>query len=112
MDQARLGCFARPMAARQANRSHIANVGLFRYFVFTNCGRARNHRARTLVARISGEVQVLLFHLDPRKAQAVLHYSAPAAHHVNDKYHQRDNQQQVNQTTRDVEAETKKPQNQ
>jgi hypothetical protein len=37
--------------------------------------------------------------------------NTPSAHQVNDQYHQRNHQQQVNQSARDVEAETKKPQN-
>src|ERR1019366_5374011 len=42
---------------------------------------------------------------------AALHLT-PAAHQVNDQHHQRNHQQQVNQTAGYVEAETKKPQNQ
>jgi hypothetical protein len=100
------------MAAGQADRPHSPNVGLFRYFIFADSDRARYHRAGTLVTRISGEVQVLLFHLESSKAQAMALRHASTAHQVNDQYHERYHQQQVNQTAGDVEAKTKKPQNQ
>jgi hypothetical protein len=104
------------MAAGQADRPHFPDVGLFRYFILAHRDQARYDRARTLVTRISGEVQVLSFHLNPRKLKPLtvkmaLHRT-PAAHQVNDQYHQRNHQQQVNQTAGYVEAETKKPQNQ
>jgi hypothetical protein len=65
--QSRFGCLALPMAAGQADRPHFPEVSLFRYLILAHCGRARYDRARTLVADISGEVQILPFHLDPRK---------------------------------------------
>jgi hypothetical protein len=104
------------MAAGPADRPHFPDVGLFRYFILAHRDQARYDRPRTLVTRISREVQVLFFHLSPRKlnpltVKTALHHT-PAAHQVNDQHHQRNHQQQVNQAAGYVEAETKKPQNQ
>jgi hypothetical protein len=65
MGQTRLGSLALPMTARQANRSDLANVGFFRYFILTHSSQSRHDWASTFVARIGGEVQVLFFHFVP-----------------------------------------------
>jgi hypothetical protein len=53
-----------------------------------------------------------VFSLEYSKAQATALRNTPAAHQVNDQYHHRNHQQQVNQSAPHVEAKTKKPQNQ
>lgn len=54
-----------PMAARQADRSNLSNVGLFRYFILANREGASNDWALTRVTRVSGEVKVLFSHWHP-----------------------------------------------
>jgi len=48
----RPGGVALPMAAWQANRSHLPDVGLFRYFTLTHCGGAWNDWPSAFVTRI------------------------------------------------------------
>ena len=57
-----LGRGALPVSARQADRSHLSNVGFFRYFVLANRKPAGDDWAGTGVTRVSGEVQVLFSH--------------------------------------------------
>jgi hypothetical protein len=56
------GSFILAMAAGQAECSHLAEIGLFGYFVFADSKRAGNDRASALVTRVSREVQVLFSH--------------------------------------------------
>src|SRR5579863_4188858 len=58
----RLGSCTLPMAARQADRSHVADVGFFRYFVLANRQRSCNHWTLACVTPVSGEVQILFSH--------------------------------------------------
>lgn len=55
-NEAPVAVFALPTAARQTDRSHLADLSFFRDFVLTDCNRARNHRTVTLVTVISGKV--------------------------------------------------------
>src|SRR5271166_4572111 len=78
--QTGLGCLALAMAARQANRPHIPDVGFFRYRILTHRERTRYHRARALVTRISREVQVVFFHRNSRNSLTTALRNPPAAH--------------------------------
>src|SRR5216684_5130591 len=64
-DKCRLGYLVLPMAACQANRSYLADVSLFRYFVLTDRKRAGNNRGSAQITRVSGEVEVLFSHWLP-----------------------------------------------
>ena len=64
---ARLSHFALPMPARQANCSHLPNVGLFRDVIFAHRKPAGDNRSSAVVTGISREVKVLCSHLAPLK---------------------------------------------
>jgi hypothetical protein len=53
------------MPARQANCSHLPNVGLFRDVIFAHRKPAGDNRSSAVVAGISREVKVLFSHLRP-----------------------------------------------
>lgn len=57
--------FALPMPARQANCSHLPNVGLFRDVIFAHRKPAGDNRSSAVVTGISREVKVLCSHLCP-----------------------------------------------
>ncbi len=52
------------MAARQADRSYLSDVGLFRYFILANREGASNDWALTRLTPVNGEVKVLFSHLE------------------------------------------------
>src|ERR1051325_7693383 len=62
MCNARLSHLALPMAARQANCSHLSDVGFFRDFIFAHSQPTGNNRTFALVASVSREVEKLFFH--------------------------------------------------
>ena len=62
MRDARLSHLALPMAARQANCSHLSDVGFFRDFIFAHSQPTGNNRTFAFVASVSREVEILFFH--------------------------------------------------
>jgi hypothetical protein len=58
-DRRRGGRVALPMAARQADCTHLPDVSFFRYVIFTDRNCSGNDRATTLVTRVSGQVKIL-----------------------------------------------------
>ena len=58
----RLGGFFLAVAARQADGSHLPDVGFFRYFILADSKRACDDWTAASIARISREVQILLCH--------------------------------------------------
>jgi hypothetical protein len=53
-----------PMAAREANRSYLADVGFLRYHILANRKRARDDWAGACVTRVRGEVKIVFAHRD------------------------------------------------
>jgi hypothetical protein len=60
------------MAAREADGSDLADVGLFRYFILADARRARNDRPAALITGVGGEVKVALFHRNPHMKNSYL----------------------------------------
>jgi len=60
-----LCCFVLPVTAGQAHCSHLPDLSLLGYFILSDSQRAGNHRAGTLVTRVSGEMKVLFSHRCP-----------------------------------------------
>ena len=54
--------FGLPMTARQANGSHLLDIGLFRDFILADCKRTRYDRSTTPVTGVDGEMKVLFSH--------------------------------------------------
>jgi hypothetical protein len=51
-----------PMAAREADRSQLPDIGLFRYFILTHTQRASDDWTGASVTWICGQVKVLFLH--------------------------------------------------
>jgi len=60
-----LCCFVLSVTAGQAHCSHLPDLSLLGYFILSDSQRAGNHRAGTLVTRVSGEMKVLFSHRCP-----------------------------------------------
>lgn len=54
--------FGLPMTAREANGSHLLDIGLFGDFILADCKRARHDRSTTSITGVGGEMKVLLSH--------------------------------------------------
>src|ERR1700690_4622882 len=76
---------------------------------FAHSQRSTDDRPLILIAMIGGEMKVLFFHTHP---QARVSDCAAPADQIDDQHHHRYNEQQMDQATRHVQAETQKPQNQ
>jgi hypothetical protein len=70
--------FGLPMTARQANRSHLLDIGLFGNFILADCKRARHDRSTTLITGVGGEMKVLLSHWCPLAVRRPLHIFNPS----------------------------------
>ena len=66
--------FGLAMTARQANGSHLLDIGLFGDFILADCERTRHDRSTTPVTGVGGEMKVLFSHtVHPRAFQKLLH---------------------------------------
>jgi hypothetical protein len=66
--------FGLAMTARQANGSHLLDIGLFGDFILADCQRTRHDRSTTPVTGVGGEMKVLFSHtVHARAFQKLLH---------------------------------------
>lgn len=73
----RFGRRTLPIAARETDRSHLANIGLFRYFILAHTQRAGDHWAGASVTRVCGEVKVLFPHRGSSGDEELMHNARP-----------------------------------
>jgi hypothetical protein len=70
--------FGLPITAREANGSHLLDIGLFGDFILADCKRARHDRSITPITGVGGEMKVLLSHLMPPGVRRPLHILNPS----------------------------------
>jgi hypothetical protein len=110
-----LRCLVLLATAGQADwPAYSLDVRLFRDFVLANRGGSGDDRAGTGITRVRGEVKIVFAHqiLISREMDVGPSDRSASAHQVYDDHDHGDDQQQVNQATRHVQAKTQEPQNQ
>jgi hypothetical protein len=74
----RLGRCTLPMAAREADRSHLPDIGLFRYFILAYTQRTSDDGAVARVTRVCGEVKILFPHCGSLEDEELTHNARPS----------------------------------
>lgn len=82
--------FALPMSARQADRSYLPDIGLFRYFIFPYPERARHNRAFAFIAGVGQKMEKLFFHTALKGEHAIFDASLLAQHRLVNSDHETD----------------------